>query len=108
MNDNEASLQMFDQDKLQPEARDAALAAARAILSREGITAAEAVSAYEADLLFAEGLEPEERTDEHFREHGASLKACGTYCAARDAAVAEIARHDPAEARLNVLFSLTA
>lgn len=108
MNDNEASLQIFDQDKLKPEVRHAALAAAHAALSSEGITAATAVRAYGVDLLLAEGLEPEERTDEHFREHGASLKACETYYAARDAAVAEIAKHDPADAGFKVLFSLTA
>lgn len=106
MNDNEASLQMFDQDKLRPEVRDAALAAAHAALWRDGVAAAEAVRAYGVDLLLAEGLEPEERTDEHFREHGASLKACESYYAARDAAVAEIAKHDPANAGFRVLFSL--
>lgn len=106
MNDNEASLQMFDQDKLKPEARHAALAAAHAVLSREGITPATAVKAYGVDLLLAEGLGPEDRTDEHFREHGASLKACVSYYAARDAAVAEIAKHDPANAGFRVLFSL--
>lgn len=108
MNDNEASLEMFGQDKLKPEVRDAALAAARAALSREGITAAQAVSAYGVDLLLAEGLEPDDRTDEHFREHGASLKACGAYYAAVDAVEAEIARRDPANACFHVLFSVAA
>ena len=108
MNDNEASLQFFDQEKLRPEVRHAALAAAHAALSRDGVTAPEAVRAYGVDLLLAEGLEPEERTDEHFQEHGATLKACDTYYAARNAAAAEIAKLDPAEAGFKVLFSLTA
>lgn len=108
MNDNEASLKMFDQDKLEPEVRHAALAEAYAALSREGITAATAVRAYGVDLLLAEGLEPNERTDEHFREHGASMKACEAYYAAVDAAEAEIARRDPANSCFHVLFSLAA
>ena len=41
MNDNEASLQMFDQDKLRPEARHAALASALAVLSSEGVSASD-------------------------------------------------------------------
>jgi hypothetical protein len=60
------------------------------------------------NLLLAEGLEPEERTDEHFREHGASLKACEAYYAAVDAAEAQIAERDPANACFHVLFSLAA
>lgn len=107
MNDK-ASLQIFDQDKLKPEVRHAALAAAYAALSREEITAATAVRAYGVDLLLAEGLEPDERTDEHFREHGASMKACEAYYAAVDAAEAEIAKRDPANSCFHVLFSLTA
>lgn len=108
MNDHEASLQMFDQDKLKPEARHAALAAAHAALSRDGVTAVQAVSAYGVDLLLAEGLEPEERTDEHFREHGASLKACEAYHAAVGAAEAEIAKRDPANSCFHALFSVAA
>lgn len=108
MNDNEASLEMFGQDKLKPEVRHAALAAAHAALSRGGVTATEAVRAYGVDLLLAEGLEPEERTDEHFREHGASLRACEAYHAAVDAAEAEIAKRDPANACFHVLFSVAA
>lgn len=108
MNDNESSLTMFDQDKIKPEARHAAIAAAHAVLAREGITAATAVRAYGVDLLLAEGLEPEERTDEHFREHGASLKACEAYYAAVDAAETEIAERDPANSYFHVLFSLAA
>lgn len=108
MNDNESSLAIFDQDNLKPEVRHAAIAAAHAVLSREGITAAAAVRAYGVDLLLAEGLEPEDRTDEHFREHGASLKACEAYYAAVDAAAAEIAECDPANACFHVLFSLAA
>jgi hypothetical protein len=108
MNDNEASLAMFDQAKLKPDVRHAALATAHAILSREGITAAAAVRAYGVDLLLAEGLEPEERTDEHFREHGASMKACEAYYVARDAAAAEIAKLDPANSGFKILFSLAA
>lgn len=108
MNGNESALAMFDQDRLKPEVRDSALAAAHAVLSREGITAAAAVRAYGADLLLAEGLAPEERTDEHFREHGASLRACEAYYAAVDAAEAEIATRDPDNASFHVLFSATA
>ena len=108
MNDNESSLAMFDQERLKPEVRNAALAAAHAVLSREGITAATAVRAYGVDLLLAEGLEPDERTDEHFREHGASMKACEAYYAAVDAAEAEIAKRDPANSCFHVLFSLAA
>ena len=108
MNDNEASLQMFDQDKLKPEAREAALAAAHAALSRDGVTAAQAVGAYGVDLLLAEGLAPEERTDEHFREHGASLKAREAYYAARDAAANEISKHDQANSDFKILFTLAA
>lgn len=105
---SEPSLVMFDQDKLKPEARHAALAAAHSALSRDGVTAADAVGAYGVDLLLAEGLEPEERTDEHFREHGASLKACEAYHAAVDAAEAEIAKRDPANSCFPVLFSVAA
>lgn len=106
MNDNEASLTMFDQDNLAPEVRYAALASAHAVLSGKGVTAAEAVRAYGVDLLLAEGLEPEERTDEHFREHGASLRACEAYYAAVDAAKAEIAKRDPANEDFKFLLSL--
>lgn len=106
MNDNESSLAMFDQDKLSPEVRHAALAAAHAVLSREGITAAAAVRAYGVDLLLAEGLTPEERTDEHLREHGASMKACEAYYEAVDAAEAEIAQLSPANSEFRVLFSV--
>lgn len=108
MNDNESSLVIFDQDKLKPEVCHAAVAAAHALLSREGITSAAAVRAYGVDLLLAEGLEPEERTEEHYREHGASLKACEAYYAAVDAAEAEIAKRDPANSCFHVLFSLAA
>jgi len=106
MGDDEASLTMFDQDKLKPDARHAALAAAFNVLTRDGVSAAAAVHAYSTDLLLAEGLEPDERTDDHFREHGASLKACETYSAARDAAAAEIAKRDSANSGFPVLFSL--
>lgn len=100
------SLAMFDQNKLTPEARDAALAAAFAVLSREGVAASDAVAAYRVDLLLAEGLAPDERTDDHFRDHGASLHAAEAYCAAREAAEAAIAQHDPANAGFRILFSL--
>ena len=94
---------IYGQDQLAPDVRDAALAVAHAALSREGVTAAEAVAAYGVDLLLAEGLSPEEQTDLHFREHGASLRAAEAYCAARQAAETEIARRG---ARFAVLFSL--
>ena len=108
MNDNETSLQIFDQDQLKPDVRNAALAAAQAALSRSGVTAAQAVSAYGIDLLLAESLAPAERTDEHFQEHGASLKACEAYYAAVDAAEAEITKRDPAKSCFHVLFSAAA
>lgn len=108
MSVSEPSLVMFDQDKLKPEARHAALAAAHAALSRDEVTAADAVGAYGVDLLLAEGLEPDERTDEHFREHGASLKACEAYHAAVEAAEAEIARRDPVNSCFHVLFLVAA
>lgn len=97
---------MFDQDKLNPEVRHAALAAALALLSREEVTAAAAVRAYGVDLLLAEGLEPEERTDEHYREHGASMKACAAYYDAVDAAEVEIAKMNTANPGFRVLFSV--
>lgn len=96
-------LTIYGQDKLAPDMRVAALAAANAALSREGVTATEAVAAYGVDLLLAEALAPDERTDAHFREHGASLRATEAYCAARQAAETEIARRG---ARFTVLFSL--
>lgn len=108
MNDDEASLQIFDQEKLEPEVRHAALAVAHAVLARGGITAATAVRAYGVDLLLAEGLEPEDRTDEHFREHGASLTACEAYYAARDAAADEVSKHDHANSGFKILFTLAA
>ena len=69
------ALTIYGQDQLAPDVRDAALAASNAALSRDGVTAAEAMAAYGVDLLLAEGLSPEERADAHFREHGASLRA---------------------------------
>jgi hypothetical protein len=97
------ALTIYGHDRLAPDVRVAALAAANAALSREGVTATEAVAAYGVDLLLAEALAPDERTDAHFREHGASLRAAEAYCAARQAAEAEIARRG---ARFAVLFSL--
>ncbi|MGV3730612.1 MAG: hypothetical protein ACO1NN_07625 [Sphingopyxis sp.] len=97
------ALTIYGQDKLAPDVRAAALEAAHAALSREGVTAAEAVAAYGVDLLLAEGLSLEERTDARFREHGASLRATEAYCAAREAAEGEIARRG---ARFAVLFSV--
>jgi len=97
------ALTIYGQDQLAADVRAAALAAANAALSREAVTAAEAVAAYGVDLLLAEALTPDERADAHFREHGASLRAAEAYCAAREAAEAEIARRG---ARLAVLFSL--
>lgn len=105
MNDNGA-LAMFGQDTLKPAVRQAALVAAETVLSREGVTPQEVVEAYAVDLLLAEGLNEAERTEAHFREHGASLRAAEAYCLAREAAEAEIARHDPDGARFAVLFSV--
>lgn len=98
-----SGLTIYGQDQLAPDVREAALAAAHAVLSSKGVTAADAVAAYGVDLLLAEGLSPEERTDAHFREHGASLRAAEAYCAAKEAAEAEIARRG---ARFAVLFSV--
>ena len=106
MNDNEGSLQIFDQDKLQPEVRDAALASALAVLSREGVGAAEAVRAYGIDLMLAGVSDGEEHTDDHYREHGASLRAFEAYHAAKEAAETEIANIDPANAGFVVFFAL--
>lgn len=106
MDDSKTSFGFFDQGKLKPEVCDAALAAARAVLSREGVSTRDAVRAAIVDLLLAEGLEPDERTDEHFREHGATLAALEAHDAAKEAAEAEIARVDPANAGFVVLFSL--
>lgn len=97
------SLTIYGQDQLAPDVREVALAAAHAVLSSKGVTAIEAVAAYGVDLLLAEGLAPEARTDSHFREHGASLRAAKAYCAAREVAEAEIARRG---ARFAVLFSM--
>lgn len=98
-----SGLTIYGQDQLAPDVREAGLAAAHAVLSSKGVTAADAVAAYGVDLLLAEGLSPEERTDAHFREHGASLRAAEAYCAAKEAAEAEIARRG---ARFAVLFSV--
>ena len=106
MNDDHGTLAMFGQDTLEPAVRQAALTAALAVLARQGVTAPEAVKAYAVDLLLAEGLSESERTDAHFREHGASLQAAEAYCLAREAAEAEIARHDTDGARFAVLFSV--
>ena len=95
MNDNEASLHFFDQDKLRPEVRHAAIAAALAVLSREGVSASAAVHAYSTDLMLAAVSDGDEHTDGHFQEHGSSLRAFSAYHAARDVAEEEIANHDP-------------
>ncbi len=100
-----AGLKMFGQGKLKLDARDAALAAANAVLSRRGISAHDAVKAAGVDLLLAEGLEPAERTDAHFRDHGSSLSAAEAHDAAKEAAAAEIARLDPDHAGFAILFS---
>ena len=105
MNDK---LTIYGQEKLRPEARDAALAAAHDVFLRESVSAREAVRAASVDLLLAEGLEPDERTDEHFREHGATLRAAETHSVATEAAQAEIARLDPDNAGFQVLFSVSA
>lgn len=107
MNDNEASLKMFDQERLKPEARYSALAAALAVLSREGVSPPAAVHAYATDLMLAAVSDGEEHSDAHYREHGASLHAFEAYHAARDAAVEAIARLDPANADFCVLFSVS-
>lgn len=98
-----SALTIYGQEQLAADVRAAALAAASAALSRDGVTAAEAVAGYGVELLLAEGLSPEERTDAHFREHGTSLRAAEAYCAAREAAEGEIARRG---ARFAVLFSV--
>ncbi|MBB6425162.1 hypothetical protein [Sphingopyxis sp. JAI128] len=100
-----SGLTIYGQDKLTPEARDAAISEANAVFSREGISAREAVQAAAVDLLLAEGLGPDERTDEHFREHGATLHALNAHDAAKDAAAAEISRLDPANVGFAILFS---
>ncbi len=106
MDASDTRLAMFGQDTLEPAVRQAALTAAQAVLARKGVTAQEAVKAYAVDLLLAEGLNESERTDAHFREHGASLQAAEAYCLAREAAEAEIARYDTDGARFAVLFSV--
>lgn len=98
-------LKMFGQEKLKLDARDAALAAANAVLSRRGIPARDAVKAAGVDLLLAEGIQPDDRTDAHFREHGSSLSAAEAHDAAKEAAAAEIARLDPDNAGFAILFS---
>lgn len=105
MNDN-GTLAIYGQDALAPELRQAALSAAHAVLSGDGISAREAVEAYAVDLLLAEGLDVAERTDEHYREHGSSLRAAEACSAAQEAAEAEIVRLDPAYKGFHVLFSL--
>jgi hypothetical protein len=104
----DGKLAIYGQEKLRPDARDAALAAAHAVLSREGVSAREAVQAAGVDLLLAEGMEPDERTDEHFREHGATLRAAEAHGAATEAAQAEITRLNPGNAGFHVLFSMSA
>ena len=102
----DGKLTIYGQEKLTPDARDAALAAAQSVLSREGVSAREAVQAASVDLLLAEGLAPDERTDEHFREHGATLQALEAHDAAKDAAAAAVARLDPANTGFAVLLSV--
>lgn len=106
MDGKAASLRMFGLQSLDPQIGEAALVAAQSILSREGVTASEAIRAYQADLMLAEGLAEDERTDDHYQEHGASLKACEAYYAARDAAEVAIAKLDPASSGFKVLFTL--
>lgn len=106
MDGKAASLRMFGLQSLDPQIGEAALASAQSILSRNGVTASEAIRAYQADLMLAEGLPEAERTDEHYREHGASLKACEAYYAARDAAELAIAKLNPANTGFKVLFTL--
>lgn len=105
MNDN-GTLAIYGQDALAPEVQRAALSAAHAVLSGDGISAREAVEAYAVDLLLAEGLDAAERTDAHYREHGSSLRAADSYSAAQEAAEAEIVRLDPPYEGFRVLFSL--
>lgn len=103
----EAGLKMFGQENLKPDVRNAALAAANAVLSRRGISARDAVKAAGVDLLLAEGLEPAERIDAHFREHGSTMDALEAHNAAAEAAAAEIARLDPNNADFVILFSVS-
>ncbi|HEV7340145.1 MAG TPA: hypothetical protein VGN68_00780 [Sphingopyxis sp.] len=102
----DGNLAFYGQDALAPEVRQAALSAAQAVLSSDGISAREAVEAYAVDLLLAEGLDVAERTDAHYREHGSSLRAAEACSAAQEAAEAEIVRLDPAYEGFGVLFSL--
>ncbi|HWV60286.1 MAG TPA: hypothetical protein VN034_06515 [Sphingopyxis sp.] len=104
----DSRLTIYGQEKLKPDVRDAALAAAHAVLSREGVTPAAAVQAAGVDLLLAEGLEPDDRIDAHFREHGATLRAAEAHSVAVAAAQVEIARLDPDNAEFHVLFSMSA
>lgn len=106
MDGSSASLRMFGLQSLDPQIGEAALVAAQSVLSRADVTASEAIRAYQADLMLAEGLAEDERTDEHYREHGASLKACEAYYGARDAAESVIAKNDPSRAAFKVLFTL--
>lgn len=106
MGDNKRSLAMFGQDKLEPDARDAALAAALAVLSRDGISESAAVHSYSTDLMLAAVSDGDEHTDDHYREHDASLRAFEAYHAAREAAAAEIAKFDPANQGFSILFSM--
>jgi len=102
----DGKLTIYGQEKLEPDVRDSALAAAHDVLSREGVSPREAVQAASVDLLLAEGLAPDERTDEHFREHGATLQALEAHDAAKDAAAAAVARLDPANTGFAVLLSV--
>ena len=106
MNDARSRLTIFGQEKLDPKVRDAAIAAAQAVLLREGVSARAAVKAAGVDLLLAEGLSPDERSDDHFREHGATLREVEAHDAAKEAAQAVIARLDPEYAGFHVMFSV--
>jgi len=102
---SESGLSMFGQEKLKPEARDAASGAAQAALDRRDVSASAAITAYGVDLLLAEGLGEDERTDARFIEHGATLAALDAYHEAREAAERQIARLDPDNAGFVILFS---
>lgn len=106
MSGNDAPLTFYDQEKLDPTVRDAAISAANALLAERGISIAAAIRAYQAELLLADELDGAELTEEDFQTHGSSLRACDAYHDARDAASAEIARLDPARADFKILFTL--
>jgi len=107
MQSTDAGIKMYDQEKLKPEVRDAALSAALSVLATKGVSPSDATRAYSTDLMLSAVSDGAEHTDDHYREHGASRHAFEAYHAAKDAAVAEIARLDPVREDFRVLFFAT-